>query len=191
MPPRVIPQKCSFDWCTRPAAAKGMCRTCYGREWARAKVSTDPEALDRKRAINRKWAAGRAVRPVTVTEKRCGQCGATKAAEEFYRQKLAPDGLQSVCTDCSKQNQLDYALTRRCKNVGITVEHYHQLWREQEGLCALCTRVATDLDHCHATGKFRGLICAACNRILGTVQDDAALLRRLADYIDNAGPGIR
>lgn len=179
---------CSFEWCDRPARSKGMCSTCYGREWARLKAANDPEALERKRATNRKWAANRQPNPITVTEKSCGQCREMKPADDFYRQLLAPDGLQSVCKACSKVNQDAYALTRRCRKVGITVEQYEALWKVQGGRCGTCKRrPATDLDHCHRTGKFRGLVCAACNRILGTVDDDAALLRLLAAYVDDGG----
>lgn len=166
----------------------GKCRTCYGREWSAAKAASGPEALERKRAANRRWAASREPRAVTVAEKRCGQCATVKPAEDFHRQLLAPDGLQSACKPCSKANQDAYALTRRCKKVGITVDQYTALMGAQGGMCGTCKRrPATDLDHCHRTGKFRGLVCAACNRILGTVDDDATLLRLLADYVDDGG----
>ena len=165
-----------------------MCRTCYGREWAAQKLASDPEAAERKRASNRKWAANRDPNPITVTEKRCGTCQEIKPANEFYRQLRGPDGLQAMCKACSAASQEAYSLTRRCKNVGITVEHYHKLMEQQGGMCGTCQRrPATDLDHCHRTGKFRGLVCAACNRILGTVDDDASLLRLLADYVDQGG----
>jgi hypothetical protein len=178
---------CRFEWCERPASAKGYCKTCYARLWAQKKAASDTAALERKRAANRKWAAGRPLREVTVAEKCCGGCKVTKPAAEFYRQRQGGDGLQAICITCSQAAQREIALARRCKNVGITVDQYNALWERQAGLCGLCTRPATDLDHCHDTGKFRGLLCAACNRILGTVQDDAALLRRLADYVDNRG----
>jgi len=179
---------CSYDWCDRPAASMGKCRTCYGRDWAAQKVASDPDAAERKRAANRKWAANREPNSITVTEKRCGSCQETKSASEFHRQLRGTDGLQAVCKRCSTAGQEAYALTRRCRKVGITVEQYHKLMEQQGGMCGTCKRrPATDLDHCHRTDKFRGLVCAACNRILGTVDDDAALLRLLADYIDSAG----
>lgn len=179
---------CKLDWCERPAASKGYCRTCYSRIWARQKAAQDPSAVERKRAANRKWASNRPLREVTVTEKRCGDCQKTKSADQFYRQRQGGDGLQAKCIDCSKAHQQVIALGRRCKNVGITVAQYQALWERQHGMCGVCQRRdATDLDHCHDTGQFRGLLCAACNRILGTVQDDPALLRALADYIDSRG----
>jgi hypothetical protein len=96
--------------------------------------------------------------------------------------------LQAICKSCSRINQEKIALARRCKIKGITVDQYHALMSAQGGLCGVCKRrPATDLDHCHVGEMFRGLLCAACNRILGTVQDDANLLRALADYLDSGG----
>jgi hypothetical protein len=40
------------------------------------------------------------------------------------------------------------------------------------------------LDHDHRTGKFRGWLERRCNVILGLAEDDPALLRALADYLD-------
>lgn len=179
---------CSEEGCNRPAACKGKCRACYNAEWARNKLASDPAARDRKRAANRQWASKRPFMEPAVTEKRCGECATVKPAAEFYLQRRGGDGLQSVCIECSKAQQAAYALTRRCRNVGITVEQYEALWEAQGGLCGLCgRRPATDLDHCHATGRFRGLVCAACNRVLATVGDDSVLLRKQADYVDSGG----
>lgn len=39
-------------------------------------------------------------------------------------------------------------------------------------------------DHCHATGLFRGWICNTCNSLLGIAKDSPALLRSLAEYLE-------
>jgi len=64
---------------------------------------------------------------------------------------------------------------------------------EQGGCCKIC---GTDkptgkwkvfaIDHCHITGIVRGLLCNECNRGIGLLRDSADLLRKAADYLDNA-----
>lgn len=51
-------------------------------------------------------------------------------------------------------------------------------------VCGGTCRIA--FDHCHITGHFRGWLCERCNRLLGKVKDEAALLRKLADYLETA-----
>jgi hypothetical protein len=43
------------------------------------------------------------------------------------------------------------------------------------------------VDHSHETGAVRGLLCHNCNRALGLIHDDAAVLRRAAEYIETGG----
>jgi cytochrome c553 len=77
----------------------------------------------------------------------------------------------------------------------ITVEDYNKAIVKQNGLCATCHQPETRktpsggiarmaADHCHATGVFRGLLCCRCNFALGYAQEDPAILRALADYIE-------
>ncbi len=40
------------------------------------------------------------------------------------------------------------------------------------------------IDHDHKTGQVRSLLCKKCNGVLGLVDDDPALLRAAADYIE-------
>lgn len=54
--------------------------------------------------------------------------------------------------------------------------------------CEVCNGSATIcLDHCHESHFFRGWLCHHCNLILGHAKDDATLLRKLADYLENRG----
>ena len=59
----------------------------------------------------------------------------------------------------------------------------------QDSRCAICQREFDDerayrLDHDHATGRARGLLCPSCNLALGQFSDNAAWLRRAADYVE-------
>lgn len=44
-------------------------------------------------------------------------------------------------------------------------------------------------DHDHATGAFRGWLCHGCNLSIGNAKDDPAILRKLADYLEERNHG--
>lgn len=81
------------------------------------------------------------------------------------------------------------------KKYGITPEDYDALLEKQGGVCALCLqpervkdrtgrlRDSLSVDHDHATGAVRALLCHHCNTTLGHVNDDPALLLRMAAYL--------
>lgn len=81
------------------------------------------------------------------------------------------------------------------KMYGITFEDYQHMSEAQGHCCAICKRRETavdakgaerfmPVDHCHTTGKIRALLCSACNKALGGFQDDPALLRKAAEYVE-------
>lgn len=68
---------------------------------------------------------------------------------------------------------------------GMTVAEYDELYRQQEGRCAICRQPFERLvvDHNHATGARRGLLCNPCNRGLGYLGDDPQRLIAAAAYL--------
>lgn len=81
------------------------------------------------------------------------------------------------------------------KKFGLTWEHYTELLKKQNNVCAICKQPETKLDyrskkvlnlsvdHCHTTGKVRGLLCADCNRALGMFQDNTEILKNAIIYL--------
>lgn len=76
---------------------------------------------------------------------------------------------------------------------GLTREQYDALLAEQGGGCAVCGKTVDIMDgeeqmlavdHCHETGEVRGLMCRNHNVGLGLFNDDPAMLRKMADYIE-------
>lgn len=94
------------------------------------------------------------------------------------------------CKDQNPKRRASHLL----RKYGITVDEYDRMLAEQDGGCAICgqspetqrARFTTYLvvDHCHDTGRVRGLLCEPCNLLLGRWNDDPALLRRAADYLE-------
>jgi len=77
--------------------------------------------------------------------------------------------------------------SRIARQYGITVEEYNYRLAAQDGCCALCLQMFTSrvcIDHDHETGKVRALLCINCNAALGKFQDDPALIRRAAEYVE-------
>lgn len=54
--------------------------------------------------------------------------------------------------------------------------------------CEVCKREAAGRhmhwDHCWMSGRFRGYLCHGCNTTLGHAEDNPAILRALADYLE-------
>jgi len=81
-----------------------------------------------------------------------------------------------------------------CETCGIDIVNPARSHTPGAGRAAL---LAVDHDHnccagAHSCGKcVRGLICGNCNTALGLAHNDAATLRRLADYLDAYGSATR
>lgn len=93
----------------------------------------------------------------------------------------------------SKQRAREYSKThkREAKNTklklyyGITIEHYEDMYSEQEGKCAICgiQQESLVVDHDHETGKVRKLLCKKCNLALGYVNDDPRIIENMLYYL--------
>jgi len=148
-----------------------------------------------------------------MAEKQCTKCGETKPVEAFSRASQKRHGRDSHCKQCRADYQREYRRKNPQRNrdsskrwrdankaryqkhnrkqglkkYGLDQEAFDKLLREQDGRCAIC-RKASDrtlhVDHDHVTGKVRGLLCTRCNPGLGYFQDDPALCRAAADYLE-------
>jgi hypothetical protein len=78
---------------------------------------------------------------------------------------------------------------------GATVHRYRQLFKDQDGVCAICgnppkTR-RLSLDHNHETGQIRGLLCNSCNFFLGVIESwlkTPGKLESALTYLDRESP---
>jgi len=73
------------------------------------------------------------------------------------------------------------------KMYGITIDDYLRILAKQNGVCAVCGKTGgqkcLSVDHNHNTGKVRGLLCQRCNLVLGRMEDNPALIVKLAKYV--------
>ena len=135
--------------------------------------------------------------------KTCPSCKETKDRTEFNKNKSTKDGLQSYCKPCKtaanrrSPNRPEIGRRQRLKRYyGITLEDFERMSEEQNHCCAICNTHVDEarihnntfcVDHNHKTGEVRGLLCHYCNTALGKLQDNPALLRAAADYLEERG----
>jgi len=120
-----------------------------------------------------------------------------KERTKKYREKY-PDRVRKMRRDWAKKNpdkQSRLSRNWHIKNhYGITEEQYNNLFKQQNGLCAICDRPETrifkgklsklNVDHNHTTNKIRGLICMSCNIALGKVDDNILILEAMIGYLE-------
>jgi hypothetical protein len=76
------------------------------------------------------------------------------------------------------------------REYGITPEERNEMFKNQNGKCAICGRHQSEfkkifnLDHNHSTGKIRGLLCFRCNCMLGFATDDLNILKKAIKYLE-------
>jgi hypothetical protein len=144
---------------------------------------------------------------VTKDTKRCTTCGQIKNKSEFHISKDKP---RSNCKECYRETRKEadrrYRETHRemrrdqnrrwiYRKYGIEQEHYDQMFKEQDGKCAICgCRPRIDkhtgmpeclcIDHDHKTGLVRRLLCHDCNVAIGLLKEDPQICRIVANYLD-------
>jgi len=93
-----------------------------------------------------------------------------------------------------EENRKALSDKERQRRFGITPEGYSDLFKSQNGTCAICkqpetaTRLgkvkALAVDHCHRSGVVRGLLCADCNTGIGKLKENKNILLSAIQYLD-------
>jgi hypothetical protein len=83
----------------------------------------------------------------------------------------------------------------RKRKFGITPERYSEIFKTQNGLCAICKHPETatrlgkvkslSVDHCHTTGKIRGLLCSDCNTGIGKLKENKNIFLLAIQYLES------
>ena len=139
-----------------------------------------------------------------IPTKTCNKCGQEKPITDFHNSSRTKDGKNYYCKECENaRNRQQYKGTINKKNwklkhrFKITYQDYLDLLKIQNYKCLICGCDYTAykeefnrefcIDHNHETGEIRGLLCMACNRGIGLLQDNPAILRKAADYLEERG----
>lgn len=86
-------------------AAKKVCAGCFVREQCLAYAVDNVETFGVWGGLSEQQRrklrpSGHMPAPVAVTEKTCTSCHETKSADEFWRNRVKPDGLANWCIAC-------------------------------------------------------------------------------------------
>lgn len=106
-------------------------------------------------------------------------------------------GIPGGCKQCKKvyeQSSVGIAQRRNQKykkKYGISLNDYNEMFRKQNGCCAICAKSQQQLsrslhvDHSHETGKIRGLLCHACNvRLIPLIENSYFLILKAKAYLE-------
>lgn len=121
----------------------------------------------------------------------CRRCDQYLKEENFSAQSVGKYEAKPYCNSCRKH----IGHTHNMKRLGISVEKYIDLEKEQDYKCKICggtdsKRLSVDHDHscCNSypnCGKcIRGLLCSRCNKTLGMINDDQELLKKMIEYLN-------
>ena len=109
-----------------------------------------------------------------------------KAAREIYYSK----NKESILARNKKYNKENPDKRKSAilkYEYGITLDQYNEMFRAQEGKCAICQRHQNELtrtlcvDHDHKTNKVRALLCLTCNTDVSVVENR---LEEMTNYLN-------
>jgi len=118
----------------------------------------------------------------------CKSCGGThdRNSQQLKRKSKSRQCPNYRAPNWSGLDRWD-AIIRR--TYGITLDQYHEILKDQGGVCAICSKPdevegrRMAIDHDHDTGEVRGLLCGNCNRGLGNFQDNIEMLEKAKNYL--------
>lgn len=105
----------------------------------------------------------------------------TEAQRRYYRdyRRAHPQDIEKV-----KAKRREWQMRTLYGDFSET--KYQELYKKQEGCCAICNTFQLKLfvDHVHdETKRVRGLLCMHCNFVLGSAKDNPLILIRAAEYL--------
>ena len=145
----------------------------------------------------------------------CSKCAVDKPLSGYHKRQASPDGLQARCKSCINETQrqrvvvngipkaqynqeFHYRTKRSITRHGLTGAQFDSMVESQGGNCAVCGNVlrtpCVDHDKSCCPGQWscgsciRGVVCKKHNTALGGFNDNPALLRRAADYLESFSP---
>jgi hypothetical protein len=98
---------------------------------------------------------------------------------------------RKTAREYAKTHKRQSRSTKLKLNYGITIEKYEEMYKLQDGKCAICEIQLEILvvDHDHTTKAVRKLLCPKCNLALGYVNDNISILQNMINYLNLMSTG--
>ncbi len=164
--------------------ARGLCHSCYAKQWEKPAICNHPERPARARGL-----CGACYEAALKQEKPDYKARAAARNRMYYHRDrdLYLERERLRYQDQEGKRHWERAIARK---YGVTPDWVQKQSEKQAGACAICLKPFSHetkrpaIDHCHETGKVRGLLCQMCNTALGCAEDRAELLREMAKYVE-------
>lgn len=120
----------------------------------------------------------------------------TQEQKDRYSQKAKDNYIQNKEQLIQKSREWrrmnpNHNRKRRLENLGLSLEDYDRIIKEQNNKCTICKNQFTtefqrrpNIDHCHKSGKFRSILCHKCNTALGLFDDNIQSLKQAIEYLN-------
>jgi hypothetical protein len=180
----------------RKEGLQSTCKLC-DKEYRLKNIEKRKEIAKKYRLKNIEENKKKDIMDSVNDKKFCTGCKQDKYFTEFYKDKSRKNGLRDRCKSCDKKRSKLYAFNNYQigrnahlkRTYNITIKQYHQIYKDQNGYCAICGNTKGNnkvfhVDHDHLTGKVRGLLCNKCNKSLGGFQDSPEILQKAIDYLN-------
>ena len=119
----------------------------------------------------------------------CKECYEKARATKYYKENKTEMNKRSA--SWREKNKEKASVWQRKHKLWelyrLTPEEWETIFQYQGGVCAITGKTGKkrlSTDHDHSTGKVRGLLAFRVNRALSAFNDDPALLRKAADYLE-------
>lgn len=128
--------------------------------------------------------------------KLCRICKIEKEVSLFDKNPTGTFGVRGTCKVCRGADKFKIRRQNIKSKYGITIDEFLEMYENQKGLCKICDRemeifstrdkmhYIANIDHCHKTKKIRALLCNYCNTGLGKFMEDADLLKKASEYLE-------
>jgi len=117
----------------------------------------------------------------------CDKCGNIKGSYWSKNNKYKNGGIWHYwCISCA--NKRNGKKSRLKNQYNISVEQYEKMLTNQDNKCAICKQEENNkslsIDHNHNSNQIRALLCTRCNMLLGSINEDIELLKKIIAYLE-------